>query len=126
MIDYYNPALAGAATQQNPYRFHDTQTFLELVKTETPNILPEAIVYLDLDDAVSAFYAGCLLASCVMLGVAAEAEFLRLAEVAAAHPAYGGKFSAVAQKSMVRQKIVKSQDCLKPCFPRCHKTPRKI
>ena len=64
-----------------PYRFHDTNSFLSLVKTEVPDISREAVIYLD--EAVAAFYGGCLLASCVMLGVAAEAEFLRLAEVAA-------------------------------------------
>jgi hypothetical protein len=68
-------------TAQSPYRFHDTSSFLNLVKTEIPDVSQEAVTYLD--EAVSAFYAGCLLASCVMLGVAAEAEFLRLVDVAA-------------------------------------------
>jgi hypothetical protein len=52
-----------------------------------------------------------------MLGVAAEAEFLRLAEIAAANPAHGSKFSAVGQRNLVRQKITKFQDCLKPLIP---------
>ena len=56
-------------------------SFLTLVKTEVPDVCPEAVVYLE--EAVAAFYAGCLVACCVMLGVAAEAEFLRLLEVAA-------------------------------------------
>jgi hypothetical protein len=100
---------------QSPYRFHDTHSFLSLVKNEVPDISPEAAVYLD--EAVSALYAGCLLASCVMLGVAAEAEFLRLAEIAAKSPTYGQKFSAVAQRNLIRQKITKFQDCLKPIIP---------
>jgi hypothetical protein len=100
---------------QSPYRFHDTSSFLGLVKNEVSDISPEALVYLD--EAVSAFYAGCLLASCVMLGVAAEAEFLRLAETAAQHPTYAPKFSAVSQKNLIRQKITKFQDCLKPLIP---------
>lgn len=58
----------------SPYRFHDTTSFLTIVRKEVPDISPEAAAYLE--EAVAAFYAGCLLASCVMLGVAAEAEFL--------------------------------------------------
>ena len=61
---------------QSPYRFHDTTSFIAMTKREVPDISPEATAYLE--EAVAAFYAGCLLASCVMLGVAAEAEFLRL------------------------------------------------
>jgi len=99
----------------SPYRFHDTTSFLGLVRAEVPDISPEAVVYLD--EAVSTFYAGCVLASCVMLGVAAEAEFLRLAETAAAHPVHGGKFSAVGRQSFIRQKIAKFHDCLKPMLP---------
>jgi len=102
---------AQALTSQSPYRFHDTNSFLSLVKTEVPDISPEAIIYLE--EAVAAFYAGCLLASCVMLGVAAEAEFLRLAELAAAHPAHGSAFSAMTKPIGVRQKIAKFQDALK-------------
>lgn len=97
---------------QSPYRFHDTNSFLSLVEKEVPDISREAVVYLD--EAASAFYAGCLLASCVMLGVAAEAEFLRLAETAAKSQAHGQKFAAVSQKNLIRQKITKFQDCLKP------------
>jgi len=82
------------------------------VRQEIPDISSVSLVYLD--EAVSAFYAGCLLASCVMLGVAAEAEFLRLAEIAARNPAHGSKFSAVAQARFIRQKITKFYDCLKP------------
>lgn len=100
---------------QSPYRFHDANSFLGLVKNEVSDISPEALVYLD--EAVSAFYAGCLLASCVMLGVAAEAEFLRLAEIAAKNPTYGPKFSAVAQRNLIRQKITKFQDCVKSLIP---------
>ena len=49
----------------SPYRFHDTNSFLRLVKTDIPDISPEAVTYLE--EAVAAFYADCLLACCVML-----------------------------------------------------------
>jgi hypothetical protein len=52
-----------------------------------------------------------------MLGVGAEAEFLRLAEVAVKSPTYGQRFSGVAQRNLIRQKITKFQDCLKPLIP---------
>jgi len=97
---------------QSPYRFHDTTSFLSLVKSEVSDISGEAVVYLE--EAVSAFYAGCLLASCVMLGVAAEAEFLRLAEIAAKGHTYGRNFTSVGQKHLIRQKIKKFEDCIKP------------
>ena len=100
---------------QSPYRFHDTNSFITLVRKEVPDISPEAVVYLG--EAVSTFYAGCSLACCVMLGVAAEAEFLRLVEVAANSPSHGPKFAQVAQRNLIRQKIVKFQDCLKPLIP---------
>jgi hypothetical protein len=54
-----------ALLTQSPYRFHDTTSFLNLVKTEIPDVSAEAVAYLD--EAVAAFYADCLLASCVML-----------------------------------------------------------
>ena len=101
-----------ALATQSPYRFHDTNSFLGLVRNEVPDISPDAVVYLD--EAVAAFYAGCPLASCVMLGLAAEAEFLRLTEIAALNPTYGNKFSPVAKQNAIRQKIAKFQECLKP------------
>jgi hypothetical protein len=100
---------------QSPYRFHDANSFLGLVRSEVSDITPEAITYLD--EAVSALYAGCLLASCVMLGVAAESEFLRLAEIASKNATHGQKFSGVSQRHLIRQKITKFQECLKPLIP---------
>ena len=76
------------------------------------DISAEAIVYLD--EAVAAFFSGCLLASCVMLGVAAEAEFLRLVDIASRHAVHGRKFSQVGRQNTIRQKIAKFQDFLKP------------
>lgn len=100
---------------QQPYRFHDSTSFLTLVQSEIPDILPEAITYLD--EAVAAFYAGCLLASCVMLGVAAEAEFLRLVDVAVKSTTHGSAFQVVTKEKFVRSKIKKFQMVLKPLLP---------
>jgi hypothetical protein len=100
-----------ALLTQSPYRFHDTTSFLTLVKGEVPDISAEAIVYLD--ESVAAFYADCLLAACVMLGVAAEAEFLRLVEAACAGP-HGNSFASAQKPPFIRTKIEKFQAALKP------------
>jgi hypothetical protein len=50
----------------SPYRFHDVQSYLSLVQAAAPDILPEAVVYLE--EAIAAFYADCLLSSCGYAG----------------------------------------------------------
>lgn len=100
---------------QSPYRFHDTSSFIAIVKKEIPDISAGAVAYLE--EAVGAFYAGCLLAACVMVGVAAEAEFLKLIEVASASPVHGAAFSPVQKPTFIRQKITKFQSILKPLAP---------
>jgi hypothetical protein len=97
---------------QSPYRFHNTASFLALVKREVADISPEAISYLG--EAVAAFYAECLLASCVTLGVAAEAEFLRLVDTATKSTSYGATFAPVQKQTFIRQKITKFGSLLKP------------
>lgn len=106
---------ASALQTQSPYRFHDTTSFLSIVKVEVPDISPDAVAYLD--EAVAAFYADCLLASCVMLGVAAEAEFLRLTDVACANATHGPTFAPVQAKKFIREKITKFRDVLRPMLP---------
>jgi hypothetical protein len=97
---------------QNPYRFHDVDSFISLVKREVPDISPEAIIYLQ--EAVSTFYADCSLASCVMLGVAAESEFLRLLDIATASTNFGSVFAGTKKETFIRTKIRKFREALKP------------
>lgn len=66
------------------YLFHSTTSYIALVQRQVPDILPDAVAYLG--EAADTFYAGCLFSSSVMLGVAAEIEFNRLTQVAAAGP----------------------------------------
>lgn len=101
-----------ALLTQSPYRFHDTSSFLDMVKAEVPDISPEAILYLD--EAIVTFYAGCMLATCVMLGAAAEAEFLRLIDVATSNPTHSAKFAAATKPPFIRQKIVAFRAVLAP------------
>ena len=73
-----------------------------------------------LEEAVAAFYADCLLSSCVMLGVAAEAEFLRLLNVAASGQFQSPTFTTLAIKDRgrpIRQKITTFQRALVPILP---------
>jgi hypothetical protein len=100
---------------QSPYRFHDTGTFINLVRTNVPDVSSEAITYLE--EAVAAFYAECLLASCVMLGVASEIEFLRLVDVVSQSAKFGGAFASIDKLPFVRQKITKFNSLIKPLFP---------
>jgi hypothetical protein len=88
---------------QSPWRFHDTSSYLTLVRREAPALSDQAAVYLE--EAVQAFYAQCLLASCVMLGVAAEAEFLRLLEDCEQLPNIGKKFTRTSRERMISEKI---------------------
>ncbi|MBO6707539.1 MAG: hypothetical protein JJ912_15715, partial [Roseitalea sp.] len=100
---------------QSPWRFHDTSSYLTLVRREVPDLSDQAAVYLD--EAVQAFYAQCLLASCVMLGVAAEAEFLRLLDVAVSRPNVGRSFQSAANEKFIRQKITRFLPALTAIAP---------
>jgi hypothetical protein len=117
MWPFFRLSHFGEQTLQNqsPYRFHDTSSFVAMVKKEVPDIPPDSVAYLD--EAVAAFYAGCLLASCVMLGVAAEAEFIRLVDVAANSAVHGSAFAPVQKATLIRQKITKFQNSIKPLLP---------
>ena len=95
---------------QSPYRFHDRGSYLSLVRKAVPDISVEAVPYLE--EAVATFYADCLLASCVMLGVAAEIEFLRLIAVGVANQAHGPSFAKADKERSIRQKIARFQNGL--------------
>jgi hypothetical protein len=103
----------GREINRGPYRFHDTTSFLKLVKADVPDISDLALTYLD--EAVATFYADCLRASCVMLGAAAESEFLRLIEAASSPTALHCRtFQPLQKHKFVRQKITHFHDLLKP------------
>jgi hypothetical protein len=90
-------------TARQPFRFHDASSYISMMTKAVPDLLPAAKLYLE--EAVAAFYSGCLLAATVMLGVAAEAEFLRLIEVANRNPRIGKSFERAAKERFVRTKI---------------------
>jgi hypothetical protein len=60
-----------------PYQFTDTSAYIAVVRSHAPAL--DLVTQMYLEEAVSSFYAGCHLASAVMLGVAAEKMFMDLA-----------------------------------------------
>lgn len=99
-------------TAKTPYRFHDTSTFIKTNQEAVPDLSYEAVVYLE--EAVTAYYAGCLLSSCMMLGVAAEVEFSRLLEIAGNSSSFPGRFVSAAKEKFLLAQIKKFQAALKP------------
>jgi hypothetical protein len=104
---------------QSPWRFHDSTSYLAMVRREAPDLSDEAFAYLD--EAVQTFYAQCLLASSVMLGVAAETEFLRLLAIAESHPTIGHRFQSAAKAKFVAEKISKFVPILTELRPKLNK-----
>lgn len=100
----------GELLERNPLRFHDAATFIALVKRQVPDISKEALGYLR--EAAGAFYADLLLSSCVMVGVAAEAEFIRLVNVAADHPTHGNRFNSAQKAEFIGSKATKFRQAL--------------
>lgn len=88
-----------------PFRFHDSSSYIKLVLGNVPDISERTIEYLE--EAVSTFYSGSLLASAVMLGVAAELEFLRVVDLAAELDVTKREFSKVQEERFVRGKLLK-------------------
>jgi hypothetical protein len=104
-----------ALQSQSPFRFHNRESFLSMIKAEVPDISANALIYLD--EAVAAFYAECLLASSVMLGVASEAEFLHLLDVACANTTHGATFAPIQRKPFIRTQIIEFRKLIKPLIP---------
>ena len=100
------------ALRQHSSRFHDTAGFVKLLHAEVTDISPKSVVYFE--EAVAAFYSDCLLSTCVMLGAAAEIEFLRLLDAAKNSDTYGRYFSRIGDGLFIRTKISRFQEAIKP------------
>jgi len=100
------------ALRQGSHAFHNNTGFLKALRWEATDVSPDSIVYLR--EAVSAFYMDCLLSACVMLGVAAETEFLRLLGAARDSKAYGRYFSRIGDGLSIAAKISQFKDAIKP------------
>ena len=90
---------------QNPYFFHDLETYTKLIRTNVPTINDITLLYLQ--EAMQSFKSGCMLAATVMLGVASEHSFLLLVEAAEKSPNYGPHFASRVQGADDSQKFRK-------------------
>jgi hypothetical protein len=88
---------------EQPFRFHSSGSYLSMIKHNVPSIDDLTSRYLI--EAIDAFYAGCLLASNVMLGVAAENHFEVGVGSLAASPRYEVEFAAVEKQRGILCKI---------------------
>jgi hypothetical protein len=97
---------------QSQFRFHDTSSYITMIKTYDPDISPAGELYLE--EAAASFYAECLLSASVMLGVAAEAEFLRLLDIVTSSTKWGSIFASMNSVPFIRGKIRQFQMALAP------------
>lgn len=88
----------------DPPRFHNPSSYLDVVRARLGQLDPITERYLT--EAIGCFYSGCYLASCVMVGGAAEKEFLRLAERLACS-SQAPTFAPVQNERTLLQKIRK-------------------
>ena len=92
-----------ALGRDRPFQFTDTGSYIAMVRRYAPMLDPVAQTYLE--EAVATFYAGCYLASAVMLGMAAEKMFLDLLDVVLADPALTPRFQAVVRERHILPKM---------------------
>ncbi len=95
---------------ENPYFFHDLESYTNLIQSNVPRINNITLLYLQ--EAMQSFKSGCMLAATVMLGVASEHSFLLLVEAAETSPKYGSHFAAVSKERMILQKFRKFRAAL--------------
>ncbi len=107
----------GARSDANSYPSSDGP--LKALLAEPSDISPDAAVYLK--EAVAAFYMDCLLATCAMLSIAAEGEFLRLLGAAKNSATYGQLFSRIGDSQTIGAKISQFKQVLSSIRPQLPK-----
>lgn len=98
--------------QQGLYRFHNKAEFIKALNSESIDISSNTSIYAK--EAVAAYFAGCLLSSCVMLGFAAESEFTRVLDIAKNSQTYGKHFARIGEGLSIRAKILRFGEAVKP------------
>ena len=104
--------LSECVLRRHPPRYHDGEGFMKTLRLEAADISGDAAVYLR--EAVRAFYMDCLLSTYVILGIAAEGEFLRLLGAAKNSKAYGKYFYRIGDDQNLETKISQFKDAIKP------------
>lgn len=109
---FFRLSHSGRASLENntPYRFSNATTYIEMVRNHVPDLDDTTEKYLG--EAVESFYSGCMLAACVMLGVATENRFLRLLQVASQSPTYGERLRVANDERTILAKITKLTNLL--------------
>ncbi len=92
---------------------------LKGLHAEAADISSEAAVYLK--EAIAAFYMDCLVATCAVLSIAAEGEFLRLLSAAKSSTIYGQHFSRIGDTQTLGAKISQFKDILSSIRPQLPK-----
>ncbi|WP_159709855.1 hypothetical protein [Geminicoccus flavidas] len=92
-----------AITSGRPWRFHSAESYLQLVRAQVPSLDDLTAIYLE--EAVSSFYADCILACCVMLGVASENEFLNFLSASTSSSLYSRQFTSIQSERTILRKI---------------------
>ena len=102
----------GTLAAGTPHRFHDAAGYVRMLREAAPDVGDIAVTYLE--EAVASFYAGCMLATAVMLGAAAEAEFIRLTETAENSLTHGQNFKGLSSERFIKTRITKFNQALTP------------
>lgn len=95
---------------QSPYFFHDVSSYVQLIRSEVPNINDVTLLYLQ--EAMQAFRSGCILSATVMLGVATEHTFLLLLETIQNNTQHQSTYRSVIEQKTILQKINKFKNIL--------------
>lgn len=96
----------------SPYRFTDSASFISMVRQNAPDL--DALTQLYLEEAIGSFYAGCMLAACVMLGVAAEHRVELLIAAAERSPRFPNAFASISAERGILKRTRKLIALLQP------------
>lgn len=95
---------------QEPYFFHDLDSYEKIIKQSIPEIDDVTLIYLK--EAMQAFLSGCILSSSVMLGVATEHSFLILLEILENNPKWNDIYRNVFSQRTILRKFNKFKNIL--------------
>jgi hypothetical protein len=98
--------------QRREYHFTDTSSYLAMVRKYVPKLDDLSAKYLD--EAARAFHAGCMLSSCVMLGVVTEHRFDLMISAGAKGPTHGKAFQDIAKVWPALRRIKKFLNFVRP------------
>ena len=95
---------------QEPYFFHDVNSYETVIKQQLPEIKGSTLTYLK--EAMQSFLSGCMLSSSVMIGVASEDAFLSLLEEIENDKKWRNIYKNVFSQKTILQKFNKFKSIL--------------